>query len=128
MDNNELLTKQAAMVLAADPGIKGEQPRVWQYRNTIKALNWIKQIRVKLDDPQYAGWFVRFKDYKGPSSNGSYNVPACTLGQGCSGFYHDQGQTPQHPTGDGSCRDQCDCGQNPCGEYIFGKHPCTVTS
>ena len=40
MNSEELLTKQAEMVLAADPGIPGEQPRVWVYRNTIKALNW----------------------------------------------------------------------------------------
>lgn len=36
MNDEELLTKQAEMVLAADPGIPGEQPRVWVYRNTIK--------------------------------------------------------------------------------------------
>ena len=52
----------------------------------------------------------------------------------CSGFYHDQEQTPNHPstpTGrhgpgswpaykvDGECIEQCDCGKtNPCGEYI----------
>ena len=40
VDSEELLTKQAEMVLAADPGVPGEQPRVWVYRNTIKALNW----------------------------------------------------------------------------------------
>jgi len=32
MNDEELLTKQAEMVLAADPGIPGEQPRVWVYR------------------------------------------------------------------------------------------------
>lgn len=44
----------------------------------------------------------------------------------CSGFYHDQEQTPEHPGGgsaypvDGDCIEQCDCGTvNPCGEYIF---------
>lgn len=77
MNDEELLTKQAEMVLAADPGIPGEQPRVWVYRNTIKALNWYSSVREKLDDPAYAGWFVKFKDYKGPQSNGSYHVPAC---------------------------------------------------
>ena len=40
MSSEELITKQAEMVLAADPGIPGEGPRVWAYRNTIKALNW----------------------------------------------------------------------------------------
>ena len=48
----------------------------------------------------------------------------------CSGFYHDQEQTPEHaPPGggsypayrvDGQCIEQCDCGTvNPCAEYIF---------
>ena len=40
MNSEELLTKQAEMVLAADPGLEGYAPRVWVYRNTIKALNW----------------------------------------------------------------------------------------
>ena len=132
MDSQELLTKQAEMVLAADPGIPGEQPRVWVYRNTIKALNWYSSVREKLDDPAYAGWFVSFKDYKGPQSNASYHVPPCdwygtaASPPKCSGFYHDQEQTPEHRGGgsdypvDGECLEQCDCGPiNPCGEYIF---------
>ena len=28
------------MVLAVDPGVEGYNPRVWAYRNSIKALNW----------------------------------------------------------------------------------------
>ena len=44
----------------------------------------------------------------------NYNPPIC------SDYYHDQEQTPQHPTGDGSCKDACDCGAGlPCGEYLF---------
>merc|ERR1712190_526912 len=75
------------------------------------------------------GWFIKFKDYKGPESNNSYHVPACDFAPPnpkCSGFYHDQEQTPEHPGGgapypvDGDCKEQCDCGAtNPCGEYIF---------
>ncbi len=133
MSAEELITKQAEMVLARDPGIEGEQPRVWVYRNKIKGLNWFKSVREKLDDPQYAGWFVKFKDYKGPQSNNSYHPPACDwYGNAshppkCSGFYHDQGQTPNHPGAsrsvypvDGECDFQCNCGPiNPCGEYTF---------
>jgi len=132
MDSEELLTKQAEMVLAADPGVPGEQPRVWVYRNTIKALNWYTSVREKLDDPRFSGWFVKFKGYEGPASNGTYHVPACdwfgnaTDPPKCSGFYHDQEQTPNHAGGgkayrvDGQCVEQCDCGAvNPCGEYIF---------
>ena len=32
MDADHMLTEQAELVLAADPGIEGEQPRVWVYR------------------------------------------------------------------------------------------------
>jgi hypothetical protein len=80
--------------------------------------------------------FIKFKDYKGRQSNNSYHVPACDwygdLKSGppkCSGFYHDQEQTPNHakPGGgsypayrvDGECVEQCDCGKtNPCGEWL----------
>lgn len=137
MNDDELLTKQAEAVLAADPGIPGEQPRVWVYRNKIKALNWYSSVREKLDDPAFAGWFVKFKNYHGGSSNNSYAVPTCDwfgspgMPPKCSGFYHDQVQSPtrigagpaySRPANDGSnvCQAQCDCGPiNPCGEYTF---------
>ena len=192
MSAQELLTKQAEMVLAAEPGIpvsaqsprpthtppptppptfapgapptsptsaqhslyqgplllcaspQGEQPRVWVYRNQIKALNFFSSVREKIDDPDYAGWFVHFKDYKGAASNHSYGkmAPACTFSK-CSGLWHDQYQviatdsfspgcavtrlallqTPcsYHPSplgapGDGNCSAECDCGRSPCGE------------
>merc|ERR1719174_3579781 len=44
MDSEDLITKQAEAVLAAEPGIPGEAPRVWAYRNTIKALNWYSSV------------------------------------------------------------------------------------
>jgi hypothetical protein len=28
-------------------------------------------------------------------------------------------ETPGFPTGDGNCPGPCDCGSNPCGEYLF---------
>ena len=31
----------------------------------------------------------------------------------------DQEQSPGHPRGDGNCKDNCDCGENPCGEYLW---------
>jgi hypothetical protein len=99
MNDDELLLQQAERVLAQDPGIEGEQPRVWLYRNRIKALNWIGQVREKLDDPAYADWFVPFNSsYHGMTSNNSFHVPACDwYGDAksgppkCSKFYHDQG-------------------------------------
>ena len=60
-----------------------------------KALPWFSTVRKKLEDPSTADWWLRFKDYKGPSSNNSYNVPACTY-EKCSPYYHDQDQTPQY--------------------------------
>jgi hypothetical protein len=63
MNSEELITAQAEAVLAADPGVPGSMPRVWAYRNTIKALNWYWKVRVKLDDPRYADWFIKFKGF-----------------------------------------------------------------
>lgn len=139
MTSEELITKQAEMVYAQDPGLPGYAPRVWAYRNTIKALNWYKSVREKIDDPKYASWFIKFKGFsnspypggQGKSVNGTFHVPTCDwynngTAPRCSGFYHDQEQTPEHPGGgpayrvDGDCIEQCDCGTtNPCGEYIF---------
>jgi len=140
MASEELLTKQGEMVYAVDPGVPGYAPHVWVYRNTIKALNWYTSVRVKLDDPAYSSWFIKFNGFSdspypggtGLAQNGSYHVPTCdfygnsTNPPKCSGFYHDQEQSPEHPGGgpaypvDGACIEQCDCGAtNPCGEYIF---------
>ena len=44
----------------ADPSTK-----IFVYRNSIKALNWFTDVREKLDDPAYSGWFIKFRDYKG---------------------------------------------------------------
>lgn len=139
MNSEELLTKQCDEVMAADPSKPGLVPRCWVYRNTIKALNWYSSVREKLDDPRYSSWFIKFKGFSdspypgglGKAQNKSYHVPTCDWYNNgteprCSGFYHDQEQTPEHPGGgssykvDGMCIDQCDCGKtNPCGEYIF---------
>jgi hypothetical protein len=139
MSSEELITAQAESVYAVDAGVPGYAPRVWAYRNTIKALNWYTAVRVKLDDPRYASWFTLFKGFEdtpypgGPTTgfaqNGTFHVPTCdfydngTNAPRCSGFYHDQEQTPEHPGGgksypvDGECITQCDCGPvNPCGE------------
>jgi hypothetical protein len=149
MSSEELITEQAEMVLAVDPGVEGYNPRVWAYRNSIKALNWYSSVREKLDDPKYSSWFAKFrgfddktypggtqKDSMGKDTNGTFHVPTCdwygtaAKPAKCSGFYHDQEQTPEKakPGGgsypaykvDGECIEQCDCGAtNPCAEYIF---------
>eukprot|EP00056_Hartaetosiga_gracilis_P008939 m.128241 g.128241 ORF g.128241 m.128241 type:complete len:419 (-) comp13022_c0_seq6:1961-3217(-) len=109
MDCQERLIKQVEMASQYNSASKH-----FVYRNLVKALPWYSEVREKIEDPQYAGWFLKFKD----GVNGSYHVPPCTLGK-CSEFYHDQDQTPEHPHGDGSCVDACDCGSIPCGEYLW---------
>ena len=80
---------------------------------TIKALNWYTSVRTKLDDPKYASWFVKFNGFsntpypggQGRAENvsGTYHVPSCdwynssSAPAACSGFWHDQKQTPEHP-------------------------------
>lgn len=130
----ELLLEQAVQTKAAGA------PRVFVYRNIVKALPWFAQVREKLVDPAYAGWFLRFdstNNSSGPSSRTSghrgaaaaaaSHVPPCAAENAtkCSNLYHDQLQTPQvptadHPHPDGSCPTPdnatdddgggCDCG------------------
>lgn len=58
-------------------------------------------MRVKLDDPRYSDWFIKFKGFsntpypggQGLSVNGTYHVPVCDFYNNgtaprCSGFYH----------------------------------------
>ena len=57
-----------------------------RYRNLVKALPWYTSVREKLTDPQYSGWFLKFKP--GGSINGSWHSPPCTTdksGEKCSG-------------------------------------------
>lgn len=110
MDCQERLVTQVEQVKRVSPST-----RAFVYRNLVKALPWYTLVREKLDDPAYAGWFLKFRD--GINGTG-YSSPPCT-GKKCSEFYHDQDQTPEHPVGDGSCTDACDCGQQPCGEYLW---------
>jgi len=136
MNCDELLTRQAEMVQAADPGVPGEQPRVWVYRNTAKALNFFGSVREKLDDPAFSGFFVRYDPgrYRGSGSNGSFVSPPCdweynaSYTPKCSALYHDQedcpharGGGPAYPVGGppSTCAEMCDCGASPCGEYTF---------
>ena len=78
-------------------------------------------VRKKLDDPRYADWFVKFKGFGGTSypggagkaSNGTFHVPTCdwygtaARPAKCSGFYHDEKQTPEKAlsVGGGSAKD-----------------------
>jgi hypothetical protein len=114
MDCEERLLTQATIVKASTPTAK-----VMIYRNMVKALPWYTEVREKMLDPAYAGWFLRFRE--GGSAAPSvynYSVPPCT-GAKCSAFYHDQQQTPEHGA-PGQCVGVCDCGEGlPCGEYLW---------
>ena len=98
MDCQERLVTQAEAIKKINPTTK-----VFVYRNIVKALPWFTDVREKITDPQYAGWFLPFKP-KGP-----YHVQPCDDGK-CSSLYHDYEQTPRGG----------DCGHGlPCGEYLF---------
>jgi len=101
--------------------------RLLLFRNLVKALPWITTVRLKLEDPQYAGWFLLFDAAK-LASNSTVEKP-CDLNRPdptsmCSTLYHDQLETPEHvppnPNVPGICKGVCDCGSViPCGEYVF---------
>ena len=112
------MAAQVSRVKQINPAAK-----VFGYRNLVKALPWFSTVRAKLEDARYAGFFLAFNG----SAPGAYHVPDCAAENAskCSVFYHDQEQTPAVPTPaaphpDGSCGGSvCDCGEQPCGEYLF---------
>jgi hypothetical protein len=83
MSCEELLVEQAAQLKAARPGV-----RVMGYRNIVKALPWFSSVRARMDNPQYADWFLSFspsaKPYHVPQCDDNYSPPRCTT------LYHDQ--------------------------------------
>jgi hypothetical protein len=121
MASDKLMVTQAQLIQKVNP-----LTRVWVYRNLVKALPWLSAVREKLEDPAYAGWFLRFdpsKDkegYHSPPCDGDYEPPLCTA------LYHDQLETPQYSSPPppswppaSQCAAACDCGSVPCGEYLF---------
>ena len=101
MDCQERLVEQAARIAAAQP-----RSKVWVYRNIVKALPWFKDVREKLADPQYSGFFLRYR----PSDPAR---PYLQPNTGNSTLYHDLGQTPA-TYAPGACGDGV-----PCGEYLY---------
>jgi hypothetical protein len=113
MSCEEKLVEQAARLKAARPGV-----RVMGYRNIVKALPWFTAVRERLDDPATSGWFIPFD----AANTTPYHVPPCDDNFSpprCSKLYHDLEQTPGFPHGDGVCPGPCDCGTQPCGEYLY---------
>ena len=110
MDSEAQLLSQVEAVHKINP-----QTRTFVYKNLVKALPWFGSVRAKLVDPQYRGWFLKYRG----ALNDSYSSPPCTAGK-CSRLFHDQDQTPAHsPDADGRCYEPCDCGDIPCGEYLW---------
>lgn len=111
MTDEELLLKQAQQIKAAS----GNQTRVWIYRNLVKAINWYTSVRTHLDDPAFSGWFLPFR-----TDRSNYTSPACDTRFSpprCSKMYHDQANMGSIQP---FCQNgQCDCGLNPCGEYLW---------
>ena len=65
------------------------------YRNFVKALPWFTQVREKLEDSSWWGFFLHKKTPTGSDATGA--------------LYHDEEQTPQG-----------DCGKGvACGEYLW---------
>ena len=61
-------------------------------RNSIKALPWYTSVRVKLEDPAYAPWFLDFSPTIIKNHSLSHS-PVCDKVTGkCSNLYHDQTQ------------------------------------
>lgn len=122
MNCEELLVQQADATKLAATSLN-TNTKVFVYRNIVKALPWLTTVRTKLDDPNYSGFFLKFDTTKVRQ----YHVSPCANEDPthCSIYYHDQLQTPQvpsteHPYPDGICTNAyCDCGLNPCGEYLF---------
>ena len=97
--------------------------KVLVYRNLVKALPWFEEVREKLEDPAYWGWFLQYK-------------PELRNGSTATGdLFHDYSQTPGHSNHreaphvlDGWCGKDpsdptgCDCGKGvECGEYLWNR-------
>jgi hypothetical protein len=115
MTNQGSMVEQARRTKQHNPNAK-----VLVYRNLVKALPWFEEVREKLEDPAYWGWFLRLK-------------PELRHGTTATGnLFHDFKQTPgkgDHRTSprlDGWCGSSptdpsgCDCGSGvECGEYLW---------
>ena len=54
-DADLLMIEQAAMIKKMAP-----KTQVWVYRNLVQPYANFVQLREKIEDPQYEGWFVHF--------------------------------------------------------------------
>ena len=119
MDCDQMLLKQIKGIKEAS----NNTTKVFTYRNIVKALPWFGNVREKIVDPAYSGWFLK---YTGNIQHDHYWNAPCQREQGCSVFYHDELSSPQDASSGekpdprkGWCNQTCDCGGLPCGEYLF---------
>ena len=86
--------------------------QVWIYRNLVQPYANFVQLREKLEDPAYSGWFVHFN----ASTNNETLTPRCEVNPRlnktlCTDLFH----TRLAWTENGH-----DCGDViPCGDYVF---------
>ena len=111
----------------------GGHTKMWVYRNLVWAPSWFKDVREKLEDPAFAGFFVPFK--RSPPWK---NQKCSDLGAGkvCSEHFHAQFQSPlpHNSTARPSDKAQagvcdamgCDCGSVPCAWYLFDHRNATL--
>lgn len=102
-DCDVMMVEQAAQMKRIAP-----ETKVWIYRNLVQGYANFKQIREKLEDPLYAGWFIPF----GVNSSTSRCEVNPRLNRTlCSDLFH---------TKLGWTEDGHDCGNIiPCGDYVF---------
>ena len=105
-DADVMMLKQAQVMKSIAP-----KTRVWVYRNLVQAYSNFVQLREKIEDPQFSGWFVKF----GPGPH-DQKIPRCELNPRlnkslCSDLFHTRLAWTEHGH---------DCGDKiPCGNYIF---------
>jgi hypothetical protein len=63
-----------------------------KFRPNTEGFSWFTSVREKLEDPAYAGFFLKFN----PNNSTPYHVPQCDTNFSppkCSNLYHDQEKT-----------------------------------
>ena len=71
MNCDEMMLEQVERSTAASPG-----STYWVYRNGVKALPWFASVRVKLNDPAFSRWFLRFSPAV-RANHSAAHVPVC---------------------------------------------------
>ena len=67
-DADLMMIEQAAAIKAMAP-----ETQVWVYRNLVQPYSNFVQLREKIEDPQFAGWFVHFDN----ATNDEALTPRC---------------------------------------------------